>query len=412
MRISTQQIYERGLSNLLAQEARASQLQERLSSGLRVATPSDDPIASVQIELMNQRISTTMILQKNRENAVGALNVEESILSSTVKAIQRLQELQIQAGSGTSSPEDRKNSIALEAKEILNQLQDLANTRDNNGNFMFSGGQAATPAITLNSAGQYVYNGDSTQRFQAITGSLQIAINDTGDNIFMRIPSGNGVFTVKPTSTPNTGTGSVSTGAVLDPAAYVADNYTMNFATNSSGQLVVMVNGSTSGNVLPPSGLVDDAPVYIEGAAITFNGMEFTVKGAPQAGDSFAIAPSQNESIFTTVQRMIANLNLPFDTATQKAATETENNQILAQLSNALNNVLHFQSNLGSRQNQLESADNTNKDVLLASEAIRKSLREINYTEVATEFNLQQVCLEAAQKSFVRIQGLSVFNYI
>jgi flagellar hook-associated protein 3 FlgL len=411
MRISTNQIYQRGLDSLLAQQERSSNLENRLSTGVRVATPSDDPIASAQIELMNQRISTTLLLQKNRQNAVSALNVEESVLTASIGAIQRLHELQLQAGNAAGSPADRQ-ALAAEIKEILNQLQDFANTTDSNGNYMFSGGQAATPAISVNSAGQYVYNGDSTQRFQAVAGSLQIAINDTGDNIFMRIPNGNGTFTVKSTSIPNTGTGSVTTGAVVNPSAYVPDNYTMSFATNSSGQLVVMVNGTASGNVIPPSGLVDDAPLYQEGSVINFNGMEMTVNGAPQAGDSFAIAPSQSESLFSTVQRMIANLSLPYDTATQKAATQTENNQLLAQLDSALSNISNFVSNLGSRQNQLDSADTINSNLLLASQEARKALREIEPNTVATEYNLQLLNLQVAQQSFVRIQGLSLFNYL
>ena len=411
MRISTNQIYQRGLNSLLTQNAKASELQTSLSTALRVATPSDDPIASAQIELMNQRISTTMLLQKNRQNAVSALNVEESILSATSTAIQRLQDLQRQAGNAAESTPAR-NALVVEIKEILNQLQDLANTRDNDGNYMFSGAQVGTPAISKNSAGQYIYNGDSTQRFQTVSSSLQIAINDTGDNIFMRIPNGNGNFTVKAPNTPNTGTGSAKTGAVVDPAHYVPDNYNMSFTLNSSGNLVVMVTGTASGNVVPASGLVDDAPLYTAGSAITFNGIELTVDGAPEAGDSFVIAPSQNESIFSTVQRMIANLSLPFDTSTQKAATITENNQLLAQLDNALNTILNAQADLGARQNQLESVDTINSNLITTSEEARSKLRDLDYNKAATEYNLQLINLQAAQQSFVRIQSLSVFNYL
>lgn len=55
MRISTSQIYQRGTVNMLQQQEKALKLYEQLSSGLRVKIPSDDPIASTQIELMNQR---------------------------------------------------------------------------------------------------------------------------------------------------------------------------------------------------------------------------------------------------------------------------------------------------------------------------------------------------------------------
>lgn len=411
MRISTSQIYQHALSNMLTQQAKASRLQGQLSSGLRVETASDDPVASAQIELLTQRMSSTDMLQKNRQNAEGALGLEEAALSGTVNALQRLREIQVQAGNSALSKDDRL-SLAVETKNLLNQLQDYANSRDSTGSYMFSGGQAGTQTVSLSPTGQYVYNGDSTQRYQKVTSSLQVAINDTGDKVFMRIPNGNGVFAIKQTATPNLGDATVTSGSLINPGAYVADNYTMSFATNTLGQLVVMVSGATSGNVIPATGLPDDAPLYQDGGSVSFNGMEMTVAGMPQAGDSFAVTPSQSESMFSTVQRMIANLNNPYDTAAQKAAIQTENNQLLMQLDSALDTVLTVQSDLGARLNHLESADKTNASLLDLSKALLSQLKEIDPTEVATNYNLQLVNLQAAQQSFVRIQSLSVFNYI
>ena len=377
MRISTNQIYERGVQNFILQQEKASNLQERLSSGLRVESPEDDPIAAAQIELMNQRISTTELLQKNRQNAVSALSLEETTLADTVTALQRLREIQVQAGNGSLSQDDRI-SLGNEASSLLSQLQAFANSRDINGAYMFSGGQVATQPFSLNASGQYVYNGDSTQRYQLVSGSLQVPISDTGDNVFMRIPSGNGTFAISSTATPNTGTASVTTGSVVNPSAYVPDDYTMSFALNSQGNLVVMVSGAASGNVIPPSGSPDDAPLYQDGVDLNFNGMEMTINGAPLPGDSFSITPSQNVSIFATVQSMIANLNQPFGNDVQKAATYTENNQLLDQLDSAMTNILEYQSGVGSRLNQLDYANNVNSNVLLVSEAVRKQLREID----------------------------------
>ncbi|EHL32280.1 flagellar hook-associated protein FlgL [Legionella drancourtii] len=410
MRISTNQVYQNGLSNLLLQQERVTKLQGQLASGIKVQFASDDPISYAQIEWMSQRVSTTELLQKNCMNASNALNLEEAVLTDCTNNLQRLREIQVQASNGTLSQTQRQ-ALSVEVTDILNQLQGFANTKDNDGDYLFAGGQTATEPFTLNSSGQYTYNGDSTQRFQLIAGSLQIAINDPGDGIFMRIPGGNGTFSVSATAT-NTGTGSVSTGSVTNSAAYVADDYTISFALNTAGSLVAMVTGAASGNVIPSSGLPDDAPVYQEGMALSFNGMSMQVSGMPEPGDTFSVTPAQNVSLFSTIQDMITNLNLPFGTAVEKAATVTENNQLLAQLDNALDSIIETVSNIGSRLNQVSNSQDSNEDLIETSEITLKFLRETDPAAVATEFNLQLVNLQAAQQSFVRVQGLSVFNYI
>ncbi|WP_392536975.1 flagellar hook-associated protein FlgL [Legionella sp. 227] len=412
MRISTNQIYRNSIDSLLLKQAQVAKLQEQLDENfLKVRYSSDDPIAFAQIELMNQRISFTELLQKNRESADSALSMEESVLNDCTTSLQRLRDIQVQAGNATLSEEDRK-ALAIEATIILNELVDYANTKDINDDYMFSGGQTSTLPFSLNASGQYVYNGDSTQRFQLVGGSFQMAINDPGDGLFMRIPNGNGSFTIKQTGTLNTGTASVNAGSVSTPSAYVPDNYTMSFALNSQGNLVVMVSGAASGNVIPPSGLPDDAPLYQEGMTVSFNGMEMVVSGTPAPGDAFLITPSQNESVFATIQDMINNLNQPYSTAAQKAAATTVNNQLLAQFDSALSTILDARANLGARLNQLEHADVANTDLIEQSKITLKRLQEVDPIVAASEFKQELYNLEVAQQSFVMIQGLSVFNFI
>jgi flagellar hook-associated protein 3 FlgL len=240
---------------------------------------------------------------------------------------------------------------------------------------------------------------------------MQVATNDTGDNLFMRIPNGNGTFTVQETATPNTGTASVSSGTAVS-GAFVPDTYTMSFALNGSGNLVVMVSGAASGNLIPPTGLPNDAPLYQEGGVVSFNGVQVTVTGAPNSGDAFTISPAANESVFSTAQRVVANLNKPFSSSADKASRQTENNQLLSQIDSAMGRLVEVRSDLGARLNQLELADNSNTDFLEINQITLKHLREIDPVAVATELNLQLVNLQAAQLSFAKVQGLSIFNYI
>lgn len=410
MRISTNQLYDVGISNMLAQQEKAMELYGR-TNGVRVQTAADDPVATAQIQLLSQRISRTELLQQNCQNAVSALSLEETTLNDIVKTLQDLRDLQVKAGDPALSQLDRK-SLAVEAQSLLNQLHNFANTRDINDQYMFSGGQASTQTITLNAAGQYVYNGDAALNYQVVSESLQLATNDTGDNLFMRYLNGNGTFAISNPATPNGGTASLSSGFVTNSAAYVADNYTMSFALNSSGNLVLMVSGATSGTVIPPSGLPDDAPLYQDGMTVNFNGMEMTVSGIPLPGDTFSINPAQSQSIFSTVQQMIETLQLPFDSSVDKAVTVTENNQLLAGIDQAMTNILNYQADVGTRLNQLDFANDLNTNLLTISRDSLKQVRELDPIVAVSEYNQQLVNLQVAEQCFARIQGLSIFNYL
>ena len=410
MRISTNQIFQRGLNSVLLEQAKTLKLQQQLSSQKKIESPSDDPIIAIQADLLKQSINFTNTMQQNAQTAQASLSFEENILANCVTVLQRIRELQVQAANNSLSPSDR-HAIAIEAQSLLNQLQDLGNSQDSDGYYIFSGSQSTTQPITIDASGNYVYNGDETQRFQLIRNGVQIPLNDNGSAIFMAIPSGNGSFTVSQPSA-NSGNAYASTGSVVDATAYIPDNYTLQFVLNSQNQLVVMVSGLNSGAVLPPDGNPDSAPLYQDGGAIDFNGIELTVTGVPQPGDSFAIKPSQKQSVFATIAAMVANLNSPYATAANKAATQTVNNQIMQEIDAALNNILTFEGQAGARLNQLDIANQINTDIIAVSQETLIGVEDVNLAEVAVKLNLEMVYLQAAQQSFTRIQGLTVFNYI
>lgn len=411
MRISTNQIYQRALNSMVAKTAELTKWQDQLNTEKRVNVASDDPVAASRINLMRQRISAAEQLDKNRQNAQGVLGMEENILSQTVAVTQKLRTLQLQAANSPLSEADRK-SLGLEIQQLQNELQQLANSQDNEGNYLFSGSKVLSQAVTRLPNGQFQFNGDDTQRFQAVSSGALMPVNDTAKTIFMQISNGNKDFSVGPVPVTNTGTASLSTGSVIDRNAFKTDEYTLSFALNTANEIVVMVSGATNGNVIPASGLPDDAPVYKEGASMRFNGMEIAISGQPNAGDSFSLSPAKKESVFSTIQRMIDNLNQPFNDAVQRARTVTENNQLLIQLDNAIENFLRCQSEVGSRLNQLESAEKSNGDLVFNSKVLLHDLEGIDYNEAITQFNLQMVSLQMAQLSFKKIQEMSAFNFL
>ena len=48
MRISTNTLYQNGIARISSMQAEQSKLQQQISSGLRILTPSDDPVAAAR----------------------------------------------------------------------------------------------------------------------------------------------------------------------------------------------------------------------------------------------------------------------------------------------------------------------------------------------------------------------------
>ncbi len=186
MRIATTQIFQRGLDSMLDQQARLFKTQLQLSSGQRFTSPGDDPTAAAQVLGLNESIAITEQYRRNSAAAEARLNIEETSLNSVVDALQRARELAIQANNDTLSQAERQ-AIALEIRQISDEVLSLANTRDANGEYIFAGFQSQAQPFSHNGTGTYTYSGDQGQRQLQIGPSRQIAIGDSGLDVFMKI---------------------------------------------------------------------------------------------------------------------------------------------------------------------------------------------------------------------------------
>ena len=66
--------------------------------------------------------------------------------------------------------------------------------------------------------------------------------------------------------------------------------------------------------------------------------------------------------------------------------------------------------NIGARLNVIETTQTDNEDVALVNKGVQAELRELDYAEALSRLSMQTVVLEAAQQSYVKIAGLSLFN--
>ena len=191
MRISTSQMFQQSITNMLNKQAELAHTQQQISTGDRILTPSDDPSGATRILELNQAIDTNTQYQRNADFAEAHLGIEETVLSSFTDRLQRVRELAVQGNSDTLTAEDR-HSIATEARQVLDSLVELANTKGSNGEYIFAGFQSGSAPFSDDGNGNFSYGGDQGQRMLLIGTSRQIAISDSGSELFMKVDDGAG----------------------------------------------------------------------------------------------------------------------------------------------------------------------------------------------------------------------------
>jgi flagellar hook-associated protein 3 FlgL len=111
--------------------------------------------------------------------------------------------------------------------------------------------------------------------------------------------------------------------------------------------------------------------------------------------------------VFKTLNDLITLLNTP-GTAGLAAGLATANSDT----DQALDNVLTVRASVGSRLQELDALDNAGEDRKLQYSQILSELQDLDYAKALTQLSQQKLTLEAAQQSFVKTSGLSLFNFI
>lgn len=205
MKISTQLLFSRAAEQMSLVQNKISDSQVQLSQGKQLIKPSDAPDQAAVI----QRMKTVMSRQESFHASLSTLNSrlqnEDTTLKSATNLLVRAKEIAVQAGNGTLAPVNRK-ALAAEMQGVRDQLLSLANAKDNNGNFLFSGSRSDKPAFGSPGPGQTpVYQGDQTRMTVMVGDQRTIPINRTGTDAFVSIsrinevsgkPEGVGFFKV------------------------------------------------------------------------------------------------------------------------------------------------------------------------------------------------------------------------
>jgi len=397
MRISTVTMFESSLSSMNRQQSAFLDVGQQLATGRRVVNPSDDPQAASRAVSVSQSMAVSQQYADARVTARNALSQEESVLNSVSDAISSAKTLIVQAANGTLSDADR-SAIASELRGIYESLIGQANTTNGNGDYLFGGVKDNAPPF-VKQDGTVDYQGADSVRAQQVDSSRQMPVGNSGQEVFSGVHAGSDYLAEATTAEDST---LAFTGpSVRDAAAEgFGESYTLTFTD------------ATTFSITDRLGNVVSTDTYTAGEPIEFKGMSITLEGEPKQNDAIEMTKGEDQSIFMTLENALAALESPADTPAKQADLSNTLSSVSRQLDNSLDNVLTVRASVGARLNELDVLDTVGGNRSLNYESTLSELVDLDYASAISDYTLRQVGLQASQKAFVDMRGMSLFEML
>ena len=433
MRISTSLAQQLGINAMLEQQTKLSKTQLQLSTGQRILTPSDDPAGAVRALDLTETLESNRQYQSTLQTRRNRLEFEDSTLESADNVLQRARELAVQSVNDTLTTQDRQ-AIGQEVLQLRDEMLGLANTKNANGEYIFSGYRSATPAYrfdgTLIPPG-YTYQGDANQRQLQVGALCSIADGDSGFAVFEDIPSvglaatttGSGKQSVL--DTLNT-LADALVGKFTVPQGTIRGTADVSTGVDYSGGPVnfdLAVDGGSAATVTIPAGKYGNANALASAinTGIASSSLNGTVFAQAKSGHIEFVSATSGAASTVTISNdaggflTAAGFSDPQTGRGADLGADPFHDTVTASLTDidtALQRILDTRASVGARLNALDTQENMNAKFMTDTQANLSETQDLDYAEAISRFNVQQVALQAAQQAYAKVQGLSLFNYL
>lgn len=406
MRVSTAQFYQQSSLQMSQKSSDVNEQMAYLSSGKRVLTAKDDAVQFGTLSGLNDNLANIEKYKRNITQAESHNGLQDVVFTDAENILNNIKEHMIQASNGAMTTEDLQ-AIAKQTRNNLDHLIDLANTQNENGDYIFAGYQTQQQPFSQQVDGSVSYSGDSGIQELQIARNIKIPTNQSGDSVFMKSGNAIGDFTASYNAN-NTSDVALASANVTDRNAYnLSDTpHTFNFAPGTNNFTVTDSNNIVVFPVLPA------VPVpYVAGQAISFDGIEATLSGNPLPGESFTINEQADISIFDTINSALSWLEQG-SISTDTGQHQVDYDAILNQLNTATSHITSRRVDAGVRLKVLENQESRHLDSELSLSTGKSNIEDLDFAKAISEFEQSKIALQASQQAFSKVQGLSLLNYI
>ncbi|MGL4343815.1 MAG: flagellin [Cellulosilyticaceae bacterium] len=127
---------------------KTAKAMERLSSGLRINSASDDAAGLAIANKMDAQVKGLRQANRNAMDGVSLVQTTEGALNEVHAMLQRMRELSVQAANGTNSDEDREK-IQQEVDELLKEIDGISSRTQFNEMGLLNGGKDAGDDVKI-----------------------------------------------------------------------------------------------------------------------------------------------------------------------------------------------------------------------------------------------------------------------
>ena len=171
MQISSKLFNSQSIRNFEKINEKIQSAQEKISTGQNILAASDDPVGAVNLSVAKEQRDLLTRFQSNANSAKSRLSLSDEIFDQSINTMTRIMELTIQAGSGTGE----KSGILQEIDALKEVMLEMANTKDSQGQALFSGYKTNTTPFEIQLDGSIKYLGDRGKHTVQLSESMKVA---------------------------------------------------------------------------------------------------------------------------------------------------------------------------------------------------------------------------------------------
>ncbi|MDA5491179.1 flagellin [Yersinia kristensenii] len=177
MRVTNASLSRIMMDSMVNRTVEYAKLNEQLTSGKRVNKISDDPVASMQLVQLENSKSDVSQYKTNVVRLSGNYSVQEASLNSLDKQLLVVRDKMLAAKNGNHSATESA-IFGREINLLLDGMMSDLNTKNSEGNYLFSGTKSNIKPVEYDSTTQkYTFNGNNERRDAVVGNGITLQEN-------------------------------------------------------------------------------------------------------------------------------------------------------------------------------------------------------------------------------------------